>query len=213
MSTAHLLTKEDVAREFCALNDARTEDGFHLGITARPCNFSDGRQTRDGCLSRVWEGTVVGPAGSPYEDQPLDVKVVLPDSYPKEGPTLWFTQEVFHPSVTHDGLIALSILGGGTWPCEWPVGSTIAYALECVQRMLADPCDNDRTCVTVNEEAENLALRDWDAFVKTVKSRRKDTHDFIRAVRVRAYQAYVGAVVVAPCLALRDGLFPDRQRV
>ena len=62
-STAHLLSKADAAREFRALNMAKDEKGYHLGITARPCNFSDGSESRDGYLNRVWEGTIVGPAG------------------------------------------------------------------------------------------------------------------------------------------------------
>eukprot|EP00658_Telonema_sp_P-2_P085328 TRINITY_DN9707_c0_g1_i4.p1 TRINITY_DN9707_c0_g1~~TRINITY_DN9707_c0_g1_i4.p1 ORF type:complete len:251 (+),score=37.62 TRINITY_DN9707_c0_g1_i4:240-992(+) len=187
MATGHLLSNQDAAREFKALNDCTDREhkplGFAycpLGISARPCNFGDGSSDRDGFLSRVWEGHIVGPAGSPYEDSPLNVKIVLPEFYPNEGPIVWFTNDVFHPAVSQDGLVGHSILSGGKWPSEWPKGSTIAYALERIQQMLADPLDDDVCVYTLNEEAEHLAHNDWPKFLREAKRRKKDTLDLVR---------------------------------
>jgi len=150
----------------------------------------------DGTSYKEW-------VGSPYEDQLLRLKLVFPQAFPKYPPRAYFVQEVFHPSVGHDGLIGLTILDGpqvlsesvtrktvagrnlGTWGMgmDWTENTTVAKILITIQSMLGDPTDKDHDCVILNEEAMHLAHTDRDAFDDKVREHFREAKEYVRACK------------------------------
>ena len=57
-----------------------------------------------------WDAQVSGPEGTPFEDGLFVAKLVFPQDYPLNPPTMRFVTEIFHPNIYPDGRVCISIL-------------------------------------------------------------------------------------------------------
>ncbi|XP_010107794.2 ubiquitin-conjugating enzyme E2 11 [Morus notabilis] len=109
-----------------------------------------------------WQGVILGPPGSPYEDGVFFLSIDLPDEYPSKPPTIKFKTKVFHPNIDEDGTIYVDILEEDQWN---PI-QTIETLLLSICSLLADPDPVDpfyfnRSCY--------LYQNDWEEYNKTAK--------------------------------------------
>lgn len=47
-----------------------------------------------------WEAAIVGPEGSPFEDGVFIARLVFPQDYPLNPPSMRFVSTIFHPSIS-----------------------------------------------------------------------------------------------------------------
>ena len=57
-----------------------------------------------------WEAAITGPEGSPFEDGVFIARLVFPQDYPLNPPSMRFTSKIFHPNIYPDGKVCISIL-------------------------------------------------------------------------------------------------------
>ena len=96
-----------------------------------PANCSAGPEGED--LFR-WEGTIFGPADSPYAGGLFKLKILFSQDYPFKSPTITFTTKIYHPNVNSAGLICLDIL-----KTNWSPALTISKVLLSICSLLNDP--------------------------------------------------------------------------
>ena len=53
----------------------------------------------------VYNVSVVGPQGSPYEGGVFKVKIEIPHDYPMQSPTIRFVTPIMHPRIDNNGMI------------------------------------------------------------------------------------------------------------
>eukprot|EP00930_Biecheleria_cincta_P097259 TRINITY_DN88984_c0_g1_i1.p1 TRINITY_DN88984_c0_g1~~TRINITY_DN88984_c0_g1_i1.p1 ORF type:complete len:178 (-),score=31.59 TRINITY_DN88984_c0_g1_i1:127-660(-) len=95
-----------------------------------------------------WDGVVLGPHGSPYQDGVFHLKVEIPPNYPMQTPLFTFFTRIFHPLVPEDGPIDIGDL------CEtWSPDITLRMVMQAVVSMMKDPYELDGP----NEEASLLS--------------------------------------------------------
>ena len=57
-----------------------------------------------------WDAQITGPEGTPFEDGLFVAKLVFPQDYPLNPPSMRFVSELFHPNIYSDGRVCISIL-------------------------------------------------------------------------------------------------------
>ena len=82
-----------------------------------------------------WQGSITGPAGSPYEGGIFYLHLKVPSTYPFFPPEVRFLTRIFHPNVSRHGDIGIDIFQKG----KWTAGITIPMLLNSVQSLLTDP--------------------------------------------------------------------------
>lgn len=85
-----------------------------------------------------WNGTVIGPVGTPYEGGVFKLEVHFPPDYPFKSPKCKFLTKIMHPNINEAGLICLDILKD-----QWSPALTISKVLLSICSLLADPNPND----------------------------------------------------------------------
>jgi len=85
-----------------------------------------------------WQGTVMGPAGTPYEGGVFFLSVTFPTDYPFKPPKVRFTTPVYHPNINSNGAICLDILKD-----QWCPALTISKLLLSISSLLTDPNPED----------------------------------------------------------------------
>jgi len=109
-----------------------------------------------------WEGTIFGPADSPYSGGVFDMSIEFPCDYPFKPPRLMFKTKIYHPNINASGFICLDIL-----KTQWSPALTISKVLLSVLSMLTDPNPNDPLMPEIaNEYKTDKALyeataREW----------------------------------------------------
>ncbi|KAM7538821.1 hypothetical protein Aperf_G00000051547 [Anoplocephala perfoliata] len=63
-----------------------------------------------------WEGTIVGPEGTPYEGGIFKLIIELPLEYPFRPPKVKFKTPIYHPNIDGFGTICVDILGSAWSP-------------------------------------------------------------------------------------------------
>lgn len=94
-----------------------------------------------------WRIFFEGPSGTPYEGGVFEARMLFPQEYPMQPPTLTIMSEFWHPNVFKDGRVCISILHSpgndpmsGELPEErWMPTQTVATIMLSFQSMLADP--------------------------------------------------------------------------
>jgi len=106
-----------------------------------------------------WEGTIFGPADSPYSGGVFNLSIEFPIDYPFKPPRIMFTTKIYHPNINASGFICLDIL-----KTNWSPALTISKALLSVLSMLTDPNPNDPLMPEIAKQyTENRALYDSTA--------------------------------------------------
>jgi ubiquitin-conjugating enzyme E2 D/E len=87
----------------------------------------------------VWEASVSGPEGSPYEGGLFNLEFKFPDNYPFKPPDVIFKTKVYHPSIKQDsGEICADILKN-----DWKPTLNIKWILTMLRQMLKEPSGTD----------------------------------------------------------------------
>ncbi|CAG0915781.1 unnamed protein product [Notodromas monacha] len=94
------------------------------GIQAIPLNAS----------KSVWQASVAGPRGSPYEHGTFLLVIKLPRCYPLQPPIVRFLTRVFHPNVSRHGDIGVDCIRH-----NWTVALSISTVLLSIQSIFTDP--------------------------------------------------------------------------
>jgi ubiquitin-conjugating enzyme E2 D/E len=105
-------------------------------IRAPPSNCSAG-PLHDENL-HLWQGTIMGPEGSPYQGGVFNLKIELPVDYPFKAPKITFTTRIFHCNINSAGGICLDILKD-----KWSPALTIDKALLSICSLMDDPNPSD----------------------------------------------------------------------
>lgn len=85
-----------------------------------------------------WQGTVMGPAGTPYEGGVFFLDVTFPTNYPFKPPKVRFTTPVYHPNINSNGAICLDVLKD-----QWCPALTLSKLLLSISSLLTDPNPED----------------------------------------------------------------------
>ena len=82
----------------------------------------------------IVDGTIVGPAGTPYEGYKWKVRMNFPTDYGFKAPTVTFVDRIFHPNISYtSGEVCVDILKEG-----WNPGLNIGGILLSIQSMFID---------------------------------------------------------------------------
>ncbi|GAB0095921.1 Ubiquitin-conjugating enzyme E2 [Sergentomyia squamirostris] len=81
-----------------------------------------------------WQGSILGPPGSPYEGGKFFLYIVIPQSYPIFPPSVRFLTKIIHPNVSRHGDVGIDIIQH-----NWSLALTISKILLSVQSLLTDP--------------------------------------------------------------------------
>jgi len=101
------------------------------GIIAAPCKGKDSLF--------VWEASVTGPTGSPYEGGKFVLDIRLPNNYPLEPPHIKFRTPILHPNVSFpNGDICLDVLKS-----HWSPALSLQKVLLSISSLLTDPNFSD----------------------------------------------------------------------
>ena len=107
-----------------------------------------------------WEATIIGPAGTPYQDGIFRLEIYFPPNYPYTPPKIIFRTPIFHCNIK-EGQICLDILTAN----KWSPALTISKVLLSISSMLADQNSSD----PLNKQAADLYINNRPLFEKTAK--------------------------------------------
>jgi ubiquitin-conjugating enzyme E2 D/E len=106
-----------------------------------------------------WQGTIFGPADSPYSGGVFNLSIEFPVDYPFKPPRIMFLTKIYHPNINTSGFICLDIL-----KTNWSPALTISKALLSILSMLTDPNPNDPLMPEIAKQyTDNRALYDATA--------------------------------------------------
>ena len=71
------------------------------GCSAGPASEND---------NSIWNATIAGPPGSPYDGGLFSLEVRFPPDYPFKPPKVAFKTKIYHPNINANGGICLDIL-------------------------------------------------------------------------------------------------------
>ncbi|CAK7328452.1 unnamed protein product [Dovyalis caffra] len=141
------------------LAKCRIEQELKHGLKNPPFNCSFG-PIGDNIFQ--WEGAIMGPSDTPFEDGIFLLSINFTADYPLVPPKIKFKTKVFHPNITEDGTIYMDILG----PLYWAPALTIEKVLLSICSLLPDPNPEDPlnpVCklYRTNRKAYNQKARKW----------------------------------------------------
>lgn len=112
-----------------------------------------------------WDGTLIGPTGTPYQGGIFNLEIYFPEEYPYKPPKIIFKTPIYHPNITPKGLICLDIL-----KTNWSPALTIKNVLLSLCSLLADPNPDDPLMPDIAYQFKNFRSKfDADAHEWTLK--------------------------------------------
>lgn len=82
-----------------------------------------------------FEGHIIGPQKTPYENGKFFLKICLPQDYPFKPPKINFITKIWHPNISSvTGAICLDILSD-----QWSPALTLRTVLLSLQVLLCEP--------------------------------------------------------------------------
>lgn len=109
-----------------------------------------------------WEGTIIGPPDTPYENGLFKLNIYFPPDYPFKPPKVSFTTKIFHPNINSVGSICLDIL-----KTQWSPSLTLNKLLLSICSLITDPNPDDplvpeiATLFKTNRELYNQKAKEW----------------------------------------------------
>lgn len=99
----------------------------------------------------LWNATIAGPTGSPYEGGLFELTMSFPEDYPFQPPKVVFKTRIYHPNITPDGgSICLDILRD-----QWSPALSVSKLLLSICSLLEDPNASDPLSPAIAEEYIN----------------------------------------------------------
>ena len=86
----------------------------------------------------VWQATIFGPTGTPYEGGVFNVMIEFGEKYPFKPPIVYFTTPIYHCNINRKGGICLDILNK-----SWSPVLTTGKLLISICSLLAEPNPED----------------------------------------------------------------------
>ncbi|CAH0392478.1 unnamed protein product [Bemisia tabaci] len=144
---------------------------------------------------KVLEISIIGAAGSPYENGVFHVELHLSDKYPFEPPRMNFVTPIYHPNVDTAGRICLDLL---KMPPKgsWKPTITLEGLLIALQSLMTNPNPEDPLMVNIAEEYKynlpefNKKAMEWTRLHASSNSSTsnivevKENHNFLNAANV-----------------------------
>ncbi len=123
-------------KELKDLKDMKSEEG--TVFSAAPVGDND---------MFLWNATIRGPSGTPYEGGVFNLQITFPSDYPFKPPQIKFTTRVYHPNINSEGGICLDILKS-----KWSPALTVAKTLLSISSLLSDPNPDDALVGDIGRE-------------------------------------------------------------
>jgi ubiquitin-conjugating enzyme E2 D/E len=125
-----------------------------------PMNCSAGPVSDDNMF--LWQATIIGPEGSPYQGGIFNLKIEYPTEYPYIPAKINFVTKIYHCNINSAGTICLDILKD-----QWSPALTISHVLLSICSLLDDPNPNDPLVADIanllrrNKTVHDAEARDW----------------------------------------------------
>lgn len=97
---------------------------------------SVGLRDSDDILLHYWNGTIIGPPGTAFENRILCLEIYCDENYPKAPPSIKFTSKVNLPCVTDKGVVDTSRLFR-----QWDRRVTMEGCLLELRKEMASPAN------------------------------------------------------------------------
>jgi ubiquitin-conjugating enzyme E2 D/E len=110
----------------------------------------------------LWQGTITGPADTPYAGGIFNLEIKFPSEYPYKPPKIMFKTQIYHPNISSSGDICLDILKD-----NWSPALTIDKVLLSISSLLSDPNPNDPLVPEIakiynsNRNNYNQTAKEW----------------------------------------------------
>lgn len=101
-----------------------------------------------------------GPKDSPYEGGIFKLKIEIPEKYPFVPPIVIFTNRIFHPNISKDGIICIDILKN-----QWSAALKLTSIILSISALLTQPNPDD----PLEFEIANIYKSDREIFIKNAK--------------------------------------------
>ncbi|KAG8922104.1 Ubiquitin-conjugating enzyme E2 4, partial [Tulasnella sp. 417] len=145
----------------CFIFIAHTMDGELLELQKEPPAYCSAGPVEEKNLF-VWQGTIMGPADSPYAGGVFFLDIKFPVEYPFKPPKVSFTTKIYHPGIDSNGGICLNILKD-----KWAPAMTISKVLITICTMFSEPDPDDALVPEIaelyktNKAQFEANARDW----------------------------------------------------
>lgn len=104
--------------------------------TSPPANCSAGPIDENDMF--LWQATIMGPEGSPYEGGVFYLRIDLSNDYPFKPPKISFVTKIYHCNINSSGGICLDILKD-----QWSPALTISKVLLSICSLMDEPNPDD----------------------------------------------------------------------
>jgi len=104
--------------------------------TSPPANCSAGPLDENNIFQ--WQGTIIGPEGSPYEGGIFYLRIDFSNDYPFKPPKIIFVTKIYHCNINSSGSICLDILKD-----QWSPALTISKVLLSICSLMNEPNPDD----------------------------------------------------------------------
>jgi ubiquitin-conjugating enzyme E2 variant len=99
---------------------------------------SIGLRDQDDILLRYWNGTIIGPPGTAFENRIIMLEIFASEQYPKVPPQIKFASKVNLPFVNGTGQVVPTQFATFA---QWNPRTTLEGALQDIRREMAAPAN------------------------------------------------------------------------
>ncbi len=99
---------------------------------------SVGLRDSDDIMLRYWNGTIIGPPGTTFENRIIGLEIYCDENYPKVPPTIKFVSKVNLPCVAANGTIDRTAFGAFK---QWSPKYTMEHCLLELRKEMSTPAN------------------------------------------------------------------------